>query len=179
MYELLEGKNIVLRKAKSSDYKSMLKHVWSDESVYKWMLFQPTFTEKDAIDRCERSINFQKDHYAYFIALKETDEAIGLCAIDESEPFVFKECGICIGTVFQGKGYGKEIVSLLLDLAFNKLKGDKFVYGYYQDNVKSKRLAESFGFKYFETEKIVRQWDNTEKTIDYCCLTKEEWKRKE
>lgn len=178
MYEYLEGKNIVLRKAKLSDYESMLKHVWGDEEVYSKMLYKPTFTIEDAKERCKRSIEFQKEHYAYFIALKSTDEAIGLCAIDEDEPHVFEECGICIGTAFQGKGYGKEIVALLLDLVFSKLGGEKFIYGYFQDNIKSKRLAESFGFKYYETEKMIRPWDQAEKTIDYCFLTREEWKQK-
>ena len=76
MYEVLEGENIRLRKAREEDYQSMLKHVWSDEAVYRWMLYQPTLTEKDAIERCRRSMEFQKDHYAYFVALKDTDEAL-------------------------------------------------------------------------------------------------------
>ena len=53
------------------------------------------------------------------LARKETDEAIGLCAIRENEPGHFEESGICIGTAFQGKGYGKEIVALLLELVLH------------------------------------------------------------
>ena len=113
MFEVLEGQNIRLRKAKEDDYQSMLKHVWGDEAVYRWMLYQPTLTEEDALDRCRRSMDYQKEHYAYFVALKETNEAIGLCAIKESDPGHFEESGICIGTAFQGLGYGKEIVALL------------------------------------------------------------------
>ncbi|SCY10669.1 hypothetical protein SAMN02910371_01085 [Butyrivibrio sp. INlla14] len=30
--------------------------------------------------------SFKKDHYAYFVADKESDEAFGLCAIKETEP---------------------------------------------------------------------------------------------
>ena len=108
MYEVLEGKIIRLRKAREDDYQSMLKHVWSDEAVYRWMLYQPTLTEEDARERCRRSMEYQKDHYAYFVTLKETDEAIGLCAIRENTPGHYDESGICIGTAFQGKGYGKE-----------------------------------------------------------------------
>ena len=77
MINSLVGEHIILRKAKPSDYNSMLKNIWSDEEVYKWMLFKPTLTIDDAIDRTNRSIEFQKDHYAYFVALKDTDEAIG------------------------------------------------------------------------------------------------------
>ena len=94
MYETLEGEHIILRKAKESDWQSMLANVWGDEAVYRWMLFQPTLTEAEARDRCARSMNYQKENYAWFVALKDTDEAVGMCAIREEEPGCFEECGI-------------------------------------------------------------------------------------
>lgn len=172
---VLEGNRIILRKAKLDDYESMLKNVYSDEEVYKWMLFKPTFTLEDAKERIDRTIKFQKDHYAYFICLKDTDEAIGLCAIDEYEEHRFKECGICIGVKYQNKGIGKEVVSLLLDLAFNKLNALDFEYAYFQNNIRSKKIAEHFNFKYDRTEELTRPWDNKKKTIDYCILKKEDY----
>ena len=59
MINSLVGERIILRKAKPSDYSSMLKNIWSEEEVYKWMLFKPTLTEIEAIDRTNRSIEFQ------------------------------------------------------------------------------------------------------------------------
>ena len=176
-YLILEGKNIILRKAKYEDYKSMLKHVWKDIDIYKWMLYKPTLTIEDAIDRVKRSIEYQKDNYAYFIALKSTDEAIGMCAIKDMGDGHFEESGICIGKEFHSKGYGKEVLSLLLDLAFNKLNAKDFQYGYFNDNIKSKKLAEYFNFKYDHTEEYVRQWDNETKIVDLCILTKEEYEK--
>lgn len=172
MYDLLIGKNIILRKAKNDDYKSMLNNVWGDEEVYKWMLYTPTKTIEDAKERLKRSIEFQRNHYAYFIALKDTDEAIGLCAIKEYEPNRWEESGICIGTKYQGKGYGKEIVSLLLDLAFNKLYAQDFRYGYFTNNIKSKKIADYFNFKFHEKEEFIRPWDKEKKTIDLCLLNR-------
>ena len=171
-YDRLTGKHIVLRKAREEDGLSMLKHVWGDEDVYRWMLFQPTSTETEALDRCRRSIQYQKDHLAWFVALKETDEAVGLCAIRETAPGHYEESGICIGKAFQGKGYGKEIVSLLLRLCFNELGAEDVRYGYFQDNARSKKLAEYFGFVYDRTEELVRPWDGCLKKIDSCILTR-------
>ena len=71
-FETLAGEGIVLRKAKETDSRSMLENVWSDEAVYRWMLFPPTRTEEEAADRCRRSVLYQRDHFAYFIALKDT-----------------------------------------------------------------------------------------------------------
>ena len=175
LYRRIEGEHIVLRKAREDDYKSMLENVWGDEAVYGWMLFQPTFTDEEAIERCKRSMEFQKDHFAYFVALKDTDEAIGLCAMKELEPGHFDESGIGIGTKYQGRGYGKEIVSLLLELAFMDLGAADFRYGYYQDNARSRKVAQSFGFRYDRTEEMTRPWDGARKIIDSCLLSRQEY----
>ncbi|MBQ8092400.1 MAG: GNAT family N-acetyltransferase [Clostridia bacterium] len=175
MYEILEAEHIVLRKAKPKDAHTMLKHVWGDEAVYRWMLYTPTLTLTDAEDRCRRSIAYQKDHLAWFIALKETDEAIGLCAIREREPGHFEESGICIGTAFQGMGYGKEVVTLLLRLAFMQLNALDFRYGYFDNNVRSRNLAEYFGFQYECSEEMKRPWDGALKRIDTCILTRDRY----
>ena len=153
MFEVLEGKNIRLRKARKEDYQSMLKHVWGDEAVYRWMLYQPTLTEEDAIERCRRSMEFQKDHYAYFVALKDTDEAVGLCAIKETAPGHYEESGICIGTAF-------------------------LRYGYFRENEKSKKVAEFFGFRYDYTYELTRPWDGCVKTIESCIMTREEYNQR-
>ena len=174
-YEILTGDSIVLSKAKESDWQSMLTRVWSDGEVYKWMLFQPTLTAEDAIERCRRSIAFQKDHFAWFVAVKSTDEAIGLCAMRDNGDGHWEECGICIGKAFQGRGYGKEILSLLLDLSFNKLGAEDFRYGFFTDNEKSKKLAEKFGFVFDRFEDMTRPWDGARKKIVSCLLSKEKY----
>ena len=175
LFETLTGEHIILRKAKEKDAPSMLKHVWGDEAVYRWMLYQPTLTEEEAQERLRRSMEYQKDRLAWFVALKDTDEAVGLCAIKETEPGHYEESGICIGAAFQGQGYGKEIVSLLLDLVFVRLGALDCRYGYFQDNVKSKKVAEHFGFVYDRTEEMVRPWDGSLKIIDSCLLTRERY----
>ena len=109
------------------------------------------------------------------MALKETDEAIGMCAIAESEPGHFDECGICIGTRYHGRGYGKEIVALLLDLAFRKLGAADFRYGYDPDNTPSRRLAASFGFRFDKSYPLTRPWDGQVKDIESCLLMREDY----
>lgn len=177
MFETLEGNRVILRKAKDDDWRSMMKNVRGDPEVYQWMLFYPTNSEEEAMDRCRRSMEFQKNHYAYFIADKETGEAIGTCAIKEMTPGCYEEAGIGLGTKYQGEGRGKEVVALLLDLAFNKLGADSFRYGYFQDNVRSKKIAESFGFEYDCTYEMTRPWDEALKVIDSCLLSREKYLR--
>lgn len=174
-YNTLIGNNIVLRKAKYEDYEKMLKNVWSDRKIYEWMLFTPTYTEQEAIARVKRSIEYQKNHYSYFVALKGSDEPIGLAAMYEYEPNKFEECGICVATKYQGLGYGYEILGLLLDLAFNKLEANSFRYGFFSDNMKSKKLAMKYGFKYEKAEEIIRQWDDEKRVVVLMTLSKDDY----
>ena len=176
-YETLIGDKIILRAAKKLDYSSMLKNVWGDIDVYKWMLYAPTLDEEDAIKRNERSILFQKNHYAYYIALKDSNLAIGLCGIREYEEGRFEETGICIGKEYQGMGIGKEVVSLLLELAFDKLMAKDFRYGYFHDNIKSMKLAQSFQFTYDHETLLIRPWDKAKKKITLCILKKEDYEK--
>ena len=62
-----------------------------------------------------------------------------------------------------------------LDLSFHELGAADFRYGYFQDNVKSKKIAEHFGFVYDRSEEIVRPWDGALKKIDSCLLTRERY----
>ena len=172
---VLEGEHIRLRRAKPADWKSMLENVWGNEAVYRWMLFPPALTEEAARERCTRSMAYQQDHPAWFVALKSTDEAIGLCAIRDDGERHYEEAGICVGTKYQGLGYGKEIVSLLLKLVFLDLGAKDVRYGYFRDNEKSKKLAEHFGFRYDGTYELTRPWDGAVKTIDTSLLTREQY----
>ena len=126
--DYLEGKNIILRKANQNDLDNIFNNIWSDDEIAKYMFWEPTKKYDDAIDRLNRSIEFQKNNYAYFVALKDTDETIGFCGIREIDNKVYAETGLCIASKYQGRGFGKELLKLLLVLVFNKLNANKFIY---------------------------------------------------
>ena len=65
--------------------------------------------------------------------------------------------------------------ALLLDLGFRELGAETFRYGYDFDNIRSKKLAESFGFHYDRSYELTRPWDGTVKKIDSCLLTRAEY----
>ena len=176
--DTIVGERIVLRKGVESDYESMFKNVWNDVDIYNWMYFKPANTIEEAVEKNKKTISFQHKLFAYYIALKDTNEAIGLCGIYEYEDGRFQECGICVGKEYQGKGIGKEVVSILLDFAFNKLHAKDFRYAYYMNNIKSEKLAIYFGFEYGHTEEAIRPWDQKKLTVNYCYLTKEKYKER-
>lgn len=79
----------------------------------------------------------------------------------------------------QGNGYGAELLSLILELAFSKLNADKFIYACMRENDKSKNICLKFGFKYYESKEEIRKYDNFKAVCDYYCLDKIDYKNSE
>ena len=167
MLKELETPNLLLRKAKLSDLDSICNNIWIDEEIANNMLWETTKTKEFAIERLNRTINYQKDNYAYFVCLKDTDEAIGFAGVKEIEKGIYEDSGLCIARKYQGKGYAKEVVDALKKLVFVSLKGNRFIYGCFKENEKSRNVCLSRGFIYFKSEKTIRKWDNKEFIVDY------------
>ena len=109
MIERIETENLVLRKAADRDLECIWNNVWKDEQIAKTMLWQPTLAYEDAVERLKRTMCFQGIFDAFFVCLKETDEAIGFAGIKEEEPGVYEDCGICVARKFQNRGFEKEM----------------------------------------------------------------------
>ena len=165
--------NLVLRKAKRTDLYSIWHNVWEDETIANNMLWESTKRLEDAVLRLERTIKYQAKNYAYFVCLKESDEAIGFAGVYEKEPGVFEESGLCISKEHQGKGYAKEVVEVLKRLVFKKLKASRFIYGCFSTNERSRRVCLDLGFKYLNSKNITRDWDNKEFLVDNYYFDKE------
>lgn len=146
MYELLVGKDIILRKANDNDLNNIYNNVWEDETLFKYMHYSNTKTLGEAQIRLQKSIEFQKNNYAYFICLRKNDEAIGFCGVEKINEYQVQEIGICISKRHQQRSYGKQVLKLLLALTFNNLKAKEFLYYTNKDNTPSIKLCESFGF---------------------------------
>ena len=178
MINRLETQHLILRKATGDDLNDIWKNVWSDPSIAENMLWKVTEDESEARKRLERTIEYQKDNYAYFICLKETGEVIGFAGVrQETVPGIsertFSESGICIATRWQNRGYGRETVEALKKLVFDDLEGDGFLYSCFSDNERSRRLAESCGFVFLSKAVIHRDWDDSDHETDWFMTTRQ------
>ena len=169
----LVTENLILRKAKQEDLEKIWKNVWNDEKIAETMLWKTSNTYEEAVERLNRTIKYQADNYAYFICLKSNDEPIGFAGIKEKGNGIYEESGICIARKHQGKGYAKEVVQTLKQLIFEELKGRRFIYGCFSNNEKSRKVCVSQGFKYLNSENIIRDWDKKEFLVDYYYFDKE------
>lgn len=172
MINRIETKNLILRKAKNSDLKMIWKNIWCDNEVASTMLWEVTNNLDDAKIRLEKTLKYQSENHSYFVCLKNTDEPIGFAGVFEKEHGIYEESGICIAKKYQGKGFGKEVVSALKDLVFTKLNGEKFIYGCFSNNEKSRKVCLSQGFKYLNSEPSIREHDKMSYIADYFYIDK-------
>lgn len=169
------GQRIVLRKARESDLEAIYARVWSDQEVLRLMFLRPSSDLNEAKERLQRTIAYQQGKPVYFAALRENDEVIGLGGMMEEAPGIYSEAGLAIGRDMQGKGYGAEMLGLLLDAAFSAYEASVFAYYCMRENERSRRLALHFGFRYDSEKEETRSYDGRVFTIERYLLPRAEY----
>lgn len=148
----METEDIFLGKAKPEDWEAMYRNVWSQPETARFMMWQVTENKEAAKERMKRTILFQESHDTYLVYEKKSRQAIGFAGIGKIGPGIYEEMGIALGPEFAGKGYGKQILRLLMEYCTYSLHGKEFFYHTWSDNEASKALALSCGLAYQYSE---------------------------
>lgn len=136
----METKDLLLRKAKPKDWEAMYRNVWSRPETARFMQWRITTSAADARARMERTIAWQRDHDTYLVYEKASGQAIGFAGVEEIAPHIYQDASIALGPEYVGKGYGKQILRLLLDYCANTLGGAEFYYSTQSANQASRAL---------------------------------------
>lgn len=165
---MLETKDLILRKAVFDDWHDMYENVWSRKETARYMFWTVTCSEEDAKDRMERTIMFQQNNpHSYIICEKASGRVIGFAGMREVEAGVYEETGIAIGPEFVGRGYGKQILTALVEKAFSELNGERFHSCCRSANEASRRLQRSCGFVFSHTEDCVDKRDGSAYVLEH------------
>lgn len=171
---MLETKDLILRKAQFEDWRDLYHNIWSRVESARYMLWNVTKSEEDAVARMLRTLDYEQKHdTAYVVYEKHQQCVIGFAGINEIAPGVYEETGIAIGPEFTGKGYGKQIVHALVDQAFHQLGGNEFVYACRAQNTASRYLALSCGFEYTHCEERVDPRNGEQYILEFYKKVKE------
>lgn len=111
---MLEPPDLILDKAKFSDWEGLYRNVWTRPESNRHMLWKLTASEEDARIRIQKTIEYQKDHEGYIVYEKSSGTPIGFAGITQVSPHVYEDTGICLGPDYVGKGLGKQVVRALL-----------------------------------------------------------------
>lgn len=178
---ILETKRLILRRWEESDAEDLYKYASNPNvgPIAGWPPHQSLDESKDVIK------NVLNGKEAYAICLKEDGKVIGAIELklnghtDMTEKDDECELGYWIGKPFQGQGLMPEAANELLRHAFEDIGMNKVWCGYYEGNIKSKRVQEKVGFKYqWTSEDIDVPLMHEKRTGHVNALTKEEWLKK-
>lgn len=143
----INGDKIYLRPITYKDTELILK--WrNSESVKKFFIYREPFTREGHENWMKTQIDTQKA-YQFIVYEKMTQEPIGCTYLRDCDKIHNKaEYGVYIGEeCMRGKGYGKEMLNLTVDFAFNVLKLHKVYARALSGNVASINCFLACGFE--------------------------------
>ena len=173
---------LLLRTWKETDAESLYEYAKDPEvgPIAGW----PVHTSVENSREIIRGVLSAEETYA--VCLKEDGKAIGSIGLmigtasNLNLPDTEGEIGYWIGVPFWGQGFIPEAVKELLCHGFEDLKLNKIWCGYFEGNIKSKRVQEKCGFIYHHTNKDI-DWKlmGDIRTEHVTCMSRENWYSKQ
>lgn len=160
-----ETKDLILKKAVFEDWPDIYRNLWRHWESARYMLWNVTGSEEEAMDRMRRTLAWQAGHdHMYFVYEKACGKAIGFAGMKELAPGVWEEAGVGLGPDYVGRGYGGQILDALLQSAFS-LGAREFQASCREQNERSRRLILSRGFRPSGTERLTDERTGEEYTL--------------
>lgn len=151
-----ETQDLILKKAEQKDWQDLYENLWCHEESARYMLWNMTKSEEDAQIRIRKTIEHQKKApYAYTVYEKKSGKAIGFAGMTQIAEGTYEDTGIAIGPSFVRKGYGRQILTELVRIAFEELGAQEFIAACRSGNDASRQLQLSCGFTYSHSENKV------------------------
>jgi len=175
---ILNTNRLILRPWDESDAEVLYKYASHPDvgPIAGWSVHTSVENSKEIIK------DVLSKPYTFAVVLKETMEPIGSIGLmignssniglSDSEG----EIGYWIGVPFWGKGLIPEAMRELMRYAFEKMELKTIWCGYFDGNLKSKRVQEKCGLKYHHTrENVPCAIPNVFRTEHITKITKEDW----
>ncbi|MBO5319293.1 MAG: GNAT family N-acetyltransferase [Ruminococcus sp.] len=177
---ILETERLILRRFDESDAENV--YLYAKDSDVGPIAGWPPHKSVDESREVIRNVFSGAEAYA--VCLKSDNKAIGAIELklnghtDMTEKDDECELGYWLGKPFWGQGIIPEAVREILRHAFEDIGMNKVWCGYYDGNVKSKRVQEKCGFRYqWTTPDVDVPLMNEIRIGHVSCLTKEEWEQ--
>ena len=174
---ILQTKRLILRPWSENDAEELYRYA-SDPEIGPPAGWKPHTSVEDSRAIIENVLSAPE---TYAVCLKESGKpvgSIGLHRNDLAEAEDEYELGYWIGRPFWGQGLIPEASRELLRYAFEELGINRIWCGYYDGNLKSRRVQEKLGFIYHHTtEGIKLEQLNEIRTGHVMLMTKETFEK--
>lgn len=163
----IETKDLILRQGAADDWQDLYRNLWSREEIFRYMFNKPCPDEETGRKRTMLYAEMHKEvKTEFFVCENASGQVIGIAGIKELKSGKWTITDIAHGPDFQGKGYGKQIVTALLNLAY-ELGATEVAYDCFTQNAASKQLALSCGFTYSHSEEAELMKNGEKVILDY------------
>ena len=175
---ILETERLILRPWEECDAEDLYQYASHPDigPIAGWAVHTSVENSREII----RDVLSAPETYA--VVLKETGQpvgSIGLMLGNASNiglPDTEGEIGYWIGVPFWGQGLIPEAVRELMRYGFEQLNLEKIWCGYFEGNLKSKRVQEKCGFRYHHTaENVPCALSGVLRTEHLTCITRDQW----
>lgn len=174
---ILETKRLILRPWSDDDAAELYKYA-SDPDIGPPAGWQPHTSVENSRDIIKNVLSAPE---TYAVCLKENGKPIGSIGFHRADLANLDdeyELGYWIGKPFWGQGLIPEASIRMLQHAFDDLNMERIWCGYYEGNVKSRRVQEKLGFVYHHTtEGIEVKLMNEVRTGHAMLMTRETWEK--
>lgn len=150
---IIKTEGLVLRPWRETDADSLYEYA-KGPAVGPIAGWRPHTSVEESLSVIQNVLNGSE---CYAICEKENHKAIGSIELklnghtDMTDKDDECELGYWLGKPFWGRGYMPEAANEILRRAFEKLGMARVWCGYYEGNIKSKRVQEKLGFVYHHT----------------------------
>ena len=174
----LKTERLILRRWEDNDAESLFEYAKDPDvgPIAGWPAHQRIEESRDVIK------NVFNGKEAYAICLKTDNIAIGAIELklnghtDMTEQDDECELGYWLGKPFWGQGIVPEAVKEMLRYAFEDIGMTRVWVGYYEGNVKSKRVQEKCKFRYqWRSEDVDVPLMHEKRTGHVSSMTKDQW----
>ena len=176
---MMETERLLLRKWNEADAESLFEFA-SDPDVGPIAGWPPHRSIEESRDIIK---NVLCGAECYAVCEKENGKAIGTVELklnghtDMTERDDECELGYCLGKQYWGRGYMPEAAREIIRHAFEDLGMNTIWCGYYEGNLRSKRVQEKVGFVYHHTCRSVPVPLLNEVRVGHTnIMTEEHWK---
>ena len=178
---ILQTERLLLRPWNESDAESLYEYAKDPRvgPVAGWPVHTGVENSREII----RTVLSAPETYA--VCLKGDDRPVGCVGLSTGErsnlvlPEDEGEIGYWIGVPYWGQGLIPEAVREVMRYGFEDLKLGKLWCGYFDGNIKSKRVQEKCGFRYHHTRENVPSFiEGLLRTEHVSCITRQEWMAK-
>ena len=175
---MLETERLILRRWEDSDAESLFEYAKDPDvgPIAGWPAHKSIEESREVIRKVFNGPE------AYAICLRSDNKAIGAIELklnghtDMTDRDDECELGYWLGKPFWGHGFVPEAAREMLRHAFEDIAMQKVWCGYYDGNLKSKRVQEKCGFRYqWTTEGVDVPLMHEKRTGHVNALTKDQW----